>query len=287
MRPVLSVLLLLATQPVAASNDNHGLDDWTPIDALKWFKLNGFDQPQLKDLEEIGVEGPMVLELDDSQLLKLGVPAAEHKKYHAKSFADLKRIGETPKDVFEWRAANMRLCDMWIVPALFGADWGLIWARFYDVNNVIEKHNDEIDETSPLQFWLTWLIAPTYPFWKIANKMNSAHTFVDDVIQYSLAVVMVAEAIGLVALLKDPKGYILNRARLGSAKAGWALLNYYVLWWIIPNFLLTMWFYLNVYVLLPIGCLIAFGYAVAGTGLLVELLVVLGFVAAAGDRKRR
>jgi hypothetical protein len=98
---------------------------------------------------------------------------------------------------------------------------------------------------------------------------------------------MVAEAIGLVALLKDPKGYILNRARLGSAKAGYALLNYYVLWWIIPNFLLTMWFYLNVYVLLPIGCLIAFGYAVAGTGLLVELLVVLGFVAAAGDRKRR
>ena len=56
MRPVLSVLLLLATQPVAASNDNHGLDDWTPIDALKWFKANGFDQPQLKDLEEIGVE---------------------------------------------------------------------------------------------------------------------------------------------------------------------------------------------------------------------------------------
>ena len=198
----------------------------------------------------------MVLELDDSQLLKLGVPAAEHKKYRAKAFADLKRIGETPKDVFEWRAANMRLCDMWIVPALFGADWGLIWARFYDVNNVIEKHNDEIDETSPLQFWLTWLIAPTYPFWTIANKMNSAHTFVDDVIQFSLAVHMVAEPIGLLTclfVLKDPKGYILNRVKTGSVRMGWAVLSYYVLWWIISNFLLTMWFYLNVYVFLPIG----------------------------------
>ena len=51
--------------------------------------------------------GEMVLELDDSQLLKLGVPAAEHKKYRAKAFADLKRLGETPKDVFEWRAANI------------------------------------------------------------------------------------------------------------------------------------------------------------------------------------
>jgi hypothetical protein len=103
---------------------------------------------------------------------------------------------------------------------------------------------------------LTWLIAPTYPFWTIANKMNSAHTFVDDVIQFSLAVHMVAEPIGLLTclfVLKDPKGYILNRVKTGSVRMGWAVLSYYVLWWIIPNFLLTMWFYLNVYVFLPIG----------------------------------
>lgn len=33
----------------------------------------------------------------------------------------------------------------------------------------------------------------------------------------------------------------------------WAMLCYYVFWWFIPNFLLTLYFYFNVYVILPVG----------------------------------
>jgi hypothetical protein len=69
------------------------------------------------------------------------------------------------------------------------------------------------------------------------------------------------EVWGPLLKILDPSGASdLDIPPAGSRARGrsWALLSYYVFfWWIIPNFLLTLWFYLNVYVLLPISCLIA------------------------------
>lgn len=257
--PALLLLLILVCFPpnARASLDNYGLDDWTPTDVQRWFRSHGF-LVELKSLEDLGVDGKFALDLTDDELLKLGVLAAQHFKYREKASSTLRAIHDKPKDLFEFRATNLRLCQFWIGPAIALSDWGLLWARFFDTHPVIEWHNNEIDETPLLQFCLTWLVAPSYPFYQIAKKMDSKHSFIDDALVYSLLLAVVSQVCNFARMFIEPVKTLTTRVKVAAFGLAFSTLSYYVFWWMSPRFVLDIIFYLQVYVFIPASVIAQF-----------------------------
>lgn len=251
----LVALASLGNVRVIASKDNHGLDDWTPADVQKWFKSHGLTV-KIEDLENMGLGPADALQLSELQLLKLGIAVNQQKNYYRESKKKLDSICDRPKDVFEFRACNQRLVDAWILPLLSSPEIGLLWARFFNDHKVIEKHDNEIDETPLWQFWTVLFAAPSLPFYQIAKKMDSHHTWVDETIEYTLLVMTIAQVLGILAVLKNGlpglTAYVATKVAALLGMTIWINLAYYLFWWIMPNFLLNFFFYLGVYVTLPL-----------------------------------
>jgi len=277
----LFLLLLIGTIGlVFASKDNFGLDDWTPTDVQKWFSSHGLNV-KIEDLEKIGITGHDALSLDEDKLLKLGVHIAQHKKYFEKSDKDRKSKCSKPADVFEFRACNLRFVDFWLIQALQVPDFGLLWARFYDDHSVVEKHNDEIDETPLWQFFATWIVSPSYPLYQIAKKLDST-TYVDEVIEWTLLLVVVTQIVQFIKMFFGREAFVAFWTMKVSNTVGglvFAAVGYYGLYWVIPRFLNEIWFYLFIYGVLP-------SYAIAGFSLIVAVpLGIMGAVSEAAVKK--
>jgi hypothetical protein len=123
------------------------------------------------------------LDLDGHALLTYGEESLPPVFENLKSTPDqttkiLHKIAEkrasilkAPADVFLWQIAHLRLVDYWFTPLLYSPRAALIWVRFVDDNNLIEKVNDEIDEIRLFEFWLKWIECPSYPIFQIAPKV--------------------------------------------------------------------------------------------------------------------
>lgn len=260
-----ALLILALLGLVFASKDNFGLDDWTPRDVKKWFESHGLNV-KIEDLESVGITGHDALCLDEDKLLKLGVHIAQHKKYFEKAGKDRNSMCGRPADVFEFRACNLRFVDFWLIQALHFPDFGLLWARFYDDHSVIEKHNDEIDETPLWKFFATWIVSPSYPLYQIAHKLDST-TYVDEVIEYTLLLVVVTQICQFINMFFGRKlfvAYWTNKFNRTVGGMVFAFVGYHGLYWVIPRFLGDMWFYFFIYFVLP-------SYAIAGFALLVTV----------------
>lgn len=216
-----------------------------PDDFLSRLKSNGIDT---------GIEG---LTLTDETLEVLKIKSADFKKYKSAASKAMDSSKHAPVDVFEWRLHHRRLCDYWILPIIAHSTVGLIWARMTEHSDIVEKHDDEIDNLSLLEFLVTLIVWPSRPFYLIAMKFKS-ETFVDDVISWFLLGKMASE---LVCFMSDCSTTIQGKGFMPLTYEGWVLslrslcfivFNYYVTYWIISNFLNDTWFYFNVYCVLPL-----------------------------------
>jgi len=80
------------------------------------------------------------------------------------------QISENPGDFFEWRIANLRLCDLWLTPMVLGAPRiTMLWMRYgTDAGkDAIEAVDDAFDEATAASFWAKWLFLPHYDFWNL------------------------------------------------------------------------------------------------------------------------
>ena len=245
-----------------ASSDNQGIDDWDSEQVEKFFKAQGIPVPEnfLASLKAKGINtGVEGLHLSDDQLTDLGIDNKSIPKYQTAAKSKIDAVKKNPVDLFEWRSLNRRLCDFWIIPMMMNPTVGLLWARFNEHSDVIEKQDDEIDHLTTRDFWLTWFICPSRPFWLTAKNFASV-TFVDDVSSWSLFFAMFSECLGILAVLRYlmfgdfPTALSILRNRLVFPIFNFLVtcVSYYILYWVIPNFVEDIWFYSTIYVIMPI-----------------------------------
>ena len=114
-------------------------------------------------------------------LTKLGMTdtTAQDKLFKALAKLDL-QITKNPGDFFEWRTANLRLFDTWIMPLSIGAPRSLaLWARYVQAGDdsgseetAQEKVDDVVDSSSVVKFWSVVTLVPSYHLWEIVADFN-------------------------------------------------------------------------------------------------------------------
>jgi hypothetical protein len=153
-----------------------------------------------------------------------------------------------------------------------------------------EHINDEIDETNIFVFCLQWLFVPEYLLYQVVSKASDAHSYIDEVAKFVYGVgTLVGVCTWVMMLLtwmryftslredykkKHPESdgrftkkfffeqifqSILLTIQLTSLSTiflslsffGYAVLNYYVIWWIVPLFFNTFVFYFHIFMFIP------------------------------------
>ena len=196
----------------------------------------------------------------------------------------------------------MRLSDLWIMPMLFSAPRSLaIWARFFTDNHgpdsgehesAFEKADDVWDSTSDTEFWFTFVFAPYYPHYRIANNFHVADSnfftdYCDTVFYMWAALQLCVEPIAMLLYfkhgLKDGLQLFLKRQleQLYSEaiRCVLCLLYYYFGWYIysVAVFTLLGTFVVPTFLLIIIGAG-AGAVVVSPKDVDVTVGIVLGFV---------
>jgi len=259
MKPTFLVLCVLASflQHSAASSDAHGVDDWDEGHVKEFIESHGIDVKS-EDLKAQGIDGHALM-TDDKAIDNLGLSTEQKLKLTQAIVAKLAEIQKAPVDIFEWRIAHHRLVDFWITPLLICPRVALLWARFMDSNHLIEKANDEIDEIPLTEFWIKWLVAPTYPLYQISQKFNS-HTLADDILGFYFMILTFVDVVqfflAILLLAVGDTRFIVGQASQFVSVFAWVHVSYYLVYWFVPNFISSLWFYFTIYIVLPSFCLV-------------------------------
>jgi hypothetical protein len=164
----------------------------------------------------------------------LGVTSELQQNMVLKAIQDLdNNITHGPGDFFEWRVANMRLFHTWILPlGVFAPRVTAIWARYFTTHygpdhganeSAFEKVDDVWDSVSEGEFWLTWLLCPYYPQFKIGKEFHVSDSeffmdICDKFFYYFTAVQCALSTLMLLKSLHQEKKVISNR----RGKKKWA-----------------------------------------------------------------
>jgi hypothetical protein len=163
----------------------------------------------------------------------------------------------------------------------------------YFLSSLSEHINDEIDETNIVVFGLQWLFVPSYPIYQVVSKATDAHSYIDELAQFvygggvigevivaagAIIVMFVAGIDPQIRQLISLKALINQQLRVLSFAILSAIIGYYVLWWIIPLFITTIFFYIQVYFLMPL--------VVLGAPFLPFIIVAVAQAIEAEERKR-
>ena len=131
------VLLALAVTPVHGNESHFGVDDWTAEDISKHLKAETKIDVQTAAIAAVGLQGSTLFAIADVDLSGLGLKPAEEAVVRRSLVQLMHRVNTKPADFWEWRAANRRLFDNWIVPLALTPRSLLIWMRFFDSNEAI------------------------------------------------------------------------------------------------------------------------------------------------------
>jgi hypothetical protein len=160
-----------------------------------------------------------------------------------------------------------------------------------------EHINDEIDETNIFVFFLQWTFFPSYPIYQVVSKASDAHSYIDEVAMWVYGsstffeVIAILGALsvtffggGMPANVRNALGfgsYITTPSIVCTIAFVYAYISYYIFWWFTPLFVSTIFFYLQVYVFMPlmvvVGPILNIGMVVFGAAA----------VAAAEEHRRR
>jgi len=120
------------------------------------------------------------------------------------------------RNIVEFRKANPRLVDNWIMPlAAIAPRSLLLWGRYFaNVENEAEqpvveavvaafgKDHDGVDE-SDVKFWATFLFTPHFPMWQAANQMDIRSAdpwmnYADGVMQFAYALLFFSDVLMII-----------------------------------------------------------------------------------------
>ena len=197
-------------------------------------------------------------------------------KYAVKAAEEIKKLKANVVDPFQWRALNRRTCDFWLIPVITNPRAGLLWARFYDTDEHLDDVNAEIDEISLAEFIFNWVVAPSYPFYQIAEKWNS-HTYIDEAISWYLLATTISQICLFCSLVRALIFGSQMKKVVATGMIAFEIVNiiltflfavfwYYIGYWFIPFWFDDIWFNLQIYAILPIVSF--FGFVNVATSLL-------------------
>ena len=283
-----TVLLLIAAAFAAiaeASPDPYGVDNWDASHVQKFLKKAGV-RVKLPQLEDLKVDGSTLMSIEShmdvldqlklsEKQKKLVLLAVKHKQ-------DL--IAKAPEDVFEWRSANRRLVDYYILPLVaLSPQATLFWMGFFDSTSNIDEVTDKIENMNFITYWFFFWISPSYPLYQTASSLKTS-CMTDIIITYSLLAGAIAEFAVWASILriaaKDPKAPIVKFLAFGyvaflMATFFFALfggLFYYYIWYnlsyiiffllprFINHFLMDLSFNIFIYLVFPCKVNYTFGY---------------------------
>jgi hypothetical protein len=288
---MISLLIISAN----ATSQANGVDDWD-AKQVQSFLENNF-QVHVSDqlLSKQGIDGHAFMSLTSQDLSNLEISSDKHDQILNAIEAKRSAIAKNPVDYWEWRAGHLRLSDFWINDLFTESRLILLYSRFFDVNQSIEMIDNEIDEISLANFAIYFFVCPSYPLYKISQKLSD-NTYFDEVLEYALCLKFICECLtfgllfvksaryssSVLAYLSLTLNNILMFAKdkaIEMAKyTAFACFDYYVLWWILPRAVVHAWFHFKVYVVLP---------AVVFFSLVVLIFIIYSVVAPAPKSKTR
>ncbi len=124
------LLIAIAVTPVHGNESHFGVDDWTADDIAKHLKQDVKIDVPASAIAEVGLDGSTLYAVFDLDLagLRLNPTGSTSVKESLQQL--LHRMNTNPADFWEWRAANRRLFDNWILPLSICPRALLIWMRF-------------------------------------------------------------------------------------------------------------------------------------------------------------
>lgn len=155
----------------AASSQPHThveVSSWTATNIVEFFRAEARVEVDVRAVKKAKLSAE---QLFDSALTR-GHEADQAQLYRALDELDV-RLADTPGPAWDWRVANRRLCDWWILPlASYAPEILLLWSRYHgDSSGALGTLDSELDEASALWFWTTLMFVPSYPLY----CLGSAH----------------------------------------------------------------------------------------------------------------
>jgi hypothetical protein len=271
----------------AALEPPHGVDEWQEQDVLDFFSLCKVNASHIQAMRSLGLNGHSLMLLDNHTLHSIGIAASELQHVLAEIETLRQRVHAAPLDFWEWRAVNLRFNDMWLMPLSLDPRTLLAWARLRGggdgpiAGNALHVHGF-------YTFWATWLLNPHFAMYRAMPDDSSfpaelqrghylilSFTAAYKVLRW-LSVFrdptargqwreIIASHLGdnsqcrsrttSLQLLKDAVKFTALRA-IGQAFISiilltFALVTYYVLWYLSLRFFLHVFFYTFEYLVLP------------------------------------
>jgi len=225
---------------------------WGASEVAEFFYREAGANIAPKVIADAGIQGDDLFDgiLNDAILEHdLGVNQGVKRAKILKAIENLDReINLSADSIWEWRAANIRLSDFWLMTLINSAPSTLLlWSRFVDSSQgVLDKFDDPIDECNIFWFWLMVIFIPYYPFYSIISA-NPIGGFAGMVMYFFIFSGLVSNIVSIFAFSKT---FPLRMTKeFGGLVA--ALFCYYILYWFIPRFFMDLWLYFAIYIAIP------------------------------------
>ena len=243
-----SFILLIIAAVASATANNFGVDDWDSARIAKFFNKNVRSRTITADMiSDVGITpADLFDEAAPYAIAALGVtdPNEVDKVLDALGALDTK-ISEDPGDFFEWRIANLRLCDLWLTPmAMQAPRMMMLWLRYGNDagKDAIESVDDAFDEASGPLFWTKFLFFPHFDFFSVARSFDATgddffSDWVDNLLHYLFGVKTMLDFVLFLKFLhtgfvgknsKAAVGYLFHALICEAAATLFVLAGYYI-----------------------------------------------------------
>lgn len=267
-----------------------GVDDWSATDVAEFVKNQTRMDLNTNLLAENGIDGQTLFDdiFDDDLFARIGVPSEKNARGKIKASIEKLRLklSGAPANIWEWRMANRRLCDSWLLPMYsFPTSSLLVWLRYFHVNqtDALAQVRDKIDESTEAAFWSYTVLLPNLPFMKLAFA-----TQMDGLKHYLLRFVAVSALLDNALTLLDAM-FTLSLKNIAFREIFGVAFSWlvYLAWPFVPRFIEDILFFETLFVfhpiwaLLIIRCLILTLQNFGRGNRKIERIALRGFVTAA------
>lgn len=190
----------MITALLAASPQPHTdvqASSWTATNIAEFFRAEASVEVAVGAINRAKLSSEQLFDgsLDGAMLSQqLGITLeAEQEQIHRALDELGARLTVTPGSAWDWRLANRRLCDWWIMPlASYAPEVLLIWSRYHNPSGALGILDDELDQAGPLWFWTTFMLVPSYPLYRLGSS-HPIRGLAGTVIHFTLFVRVVCE----------------------------------------------------------------------------------------------
>jgi len=145
--------------PLTPLHPPHGVDEWLEHDVLDFLSARNVSDTILHAMQSLGLNGHSLMLLDNQTFHNIGIAASELQHLLAEIETLRLTVQAAPLDFWEWRAVNLRLFDMWLMPLSLDPRTLLAWARLRGGGDGPLSGNS-LHTHRFIAFWATLLLNP-------------------------------------------------------------------------------------------------------------------------------